>query len=141
MTGRPAIDLGALNYMDEPMMAASDIGFASLNVALAAASLGLGTVFRGSLRNDIDEVRDALGIPETVVPFLVLELGYADPAENAGIKPRPPMDLFLHEDRYRNPDDDPAATTELLENYNDAPASYYCRYGAHPRRSDQPSTG
>ncbi len=137
VTGRPATDLGALNYMDEPMMAATDIGIASQNAALAAASLGLGTVFLGSLRNDIDEVRDALGIPDTVVPFLALELGYADPAENAGIKPRLPMELFLHEDRYRNPDDDPAATTELLENYNDALASYYSRYGAHPRWSDQ----
>jgi nitroreductase len=137
VTGRPATDLGALHYMDEPMMAAADIGIASQNAALAAASLGLGTVFLGSLRNDIDEVRDALGIPETVVPFLALELGYADPAENAGIKPRLPMELFLHEDRYRNPDDDPAATTELLEYYNGALASYYSRYGAHPRWSDQ----
>jgi nitroreductase len=137
VTGRPATALGALHYMDEPMMAAADIGIASQNAALAAASLGLGTVFLGSLRNDIDEVRDALGIPETVVPFLALELGYADPAENAGIKPRLPMELFLHEDRYRNPDDDPAATTELLEYYNGALASYYSRYGAHPRWSDQ----
>ncbi|WP_288630453.1 hypothetical protein [uncultured Corynebacterium sp.] len=28
-------------------------------------------------------------------------------------------------------------TTELLENYNDALATYYSRYGAHPRWSDQ----
>ncbi|WP_367119096.1 nitroreductase family protein [uncultured Corynebacterium sp.] len=137
VTGRPATDLGALRYTDEPMAAAADIGIASQNTAVAAASLGLGTVFLGSLRNDIDEVRDALGIPETVVPFLGLELGHADPAENAGVKPRLPMELFLHEDRYSAPDGDPAATTGRLASYDAALASYYSRYGAHPRWSHQ----
>lgn len=131
VTGRPDTGLGALDYLDEAMMAAADVGIAAQNAAVAAESLGLGTVFLGSLRNDIDEVRAVLGIPETVVPFLGLELGHPDPAENAGVKPRIPMGLFLHGDTFTGPD------AGLLAAYDDTLASYYSRYGQHPRWSAQ----
>lgn len=139
VTGRPDTGLGALDYLDEAMAAAADIGIAAQNAAVAAESLGLGTVFLGSLRNDINEVRDILGVPETVVPFLGLELGHPDPAENAGVKPRLPMDLFLHEGTFTAPDSPGAAQryADLLASYDDALASYYSRYGQHPRWSAQ----
>lgn len=132
-------DLGALDYVDEPMMAAGDVGIAAQTAAVAAASLGLGSVFLGSLRNDIAEVRDILGIPETVVPFLGLEIGVPDPEENAGVKPRLPMELFLHLDRYNSRQDATGQREhgKLLEDYDGALASYFARYGSHPRWSDQ----
>jgi nitroreductase len=136
---RVPTDLGALEYIEEPMMAVLDIGIAAQNAAVAAESLGLGTVFLGSLRNDIDEVRRILGIPEDVVPFVGLEIGHPDPTENAGVKPRLPMDLFLHRDRY-NQRDSAAGTadqTRLLGDYDDALGTYYSRYGSHPRWSHQ----
>lgn len=132
-------DLGALDYLDEPMMAALDIGIAAQNAAVAAESLGLGTVFLGSLRNDIPEVQRILGIPEDVVPFVGLEIGHPDPSENAGVKPRLPMELFLHHDRY-NSRTDAAGTEErarLLDDYDSALGIYFSRYGAHPRWSHQ----
>ncbi|AGP30433.1 nitroreductase family protein [Corynebacterium terpenotabidum] len=134
-TSRPPTDLGALSYLDEPMMAAADIGIAAQNAAVAAESLGLGTVFLGSLRNDIDTVRDILDIPETVVPFLGLVLGYPDPAENAGVKPRLLMDVVLHRDRYTHRTDEEYAAA--LDAYNTELASYYSRYGSHPTWTSQ----
>lgn len=138
-TRRPATDLGALDYLDEPMMAAGDVGIAAQTAAIAAESLGLGTVFLGSLRNNIDEVRDALGIPDSVVPFVGLELGYPDPAENAGVKPRLPMELFLHEGRYnsRSDADGTREHADLLAGYDADVASYFSRYGSHPTWSAQ----
>lgn len=135
----PPTDLGALEYLDEPMMAAMDIGIAAQNAAIAAASLGLGSVYLGSLRNDIDAVRQILDIPDTVIPFVGLELGYPDPEENADVKPRLPMDLFLHEDRYhrRETPEGERERAELLDRYDEALASYFSRYGSHPRWSTQ----
>jgi nitroreductase len=135
----PPTDLGALNYLDEPMMAALDIGIAAQNAVIAAASLGLGTVYLGSLRNDIDAVREILDIPETVVPFVGLELGFPDPAENADVKPRLPMELFLHEGCYHRREgvEGRREHVRLLDSYDDALASYFSRYGEHPSWSSQ----
>ncbi len=137
--GRVPTDLGALDYIDEPMMAVLDIGIAAQNAAVAAESLGLGTVFLGSLRNDIDEVRRILDIPEHVVPFVGLELGHPDPTENAGVKPRLPMELFLHRNRYNRREDAAGAAerSRLLGSYDDVLGTYYSRYGSHPRWSHQ----
>jgi nitroreductase len=141
VAGTPDTDLGALDYLDEAMAAAADIGIAAQNAAVAAESLGLGTVFLGSIRNDLDEVRAILDVPETVVPFLGLELGHPDPEENAGVKPRLPMDLFLHHDSYARTGDDggdrDARRADLLTGYDATLASYYSRYGSHPRWSAQ----
>ncbi|MGO1950164.1 MAG: nitroreductase family protein [Mycobacteriaceae bacterium] len=139
---RPPHDLGALDYLDEPMMAALDIGIAAQNAVVAAESLGLGTVYLGSLRNDIERIQEILGLPETVVPFLGLAVGWGDPEENAGVKPRLPRELFLHHDRYNNRADAAGAAerAELLDGYNEALAGYFSRYGQHPQWSAQTLT-
>lgn len=128
----PPTDLGALDYLDEPVTTVLDIGIASQTAAVAAESLGLGTVFLGSMRNDIPAVQEILGTPEDVVPFLGLALGWGDPAENAGVKPRLPEKLFVHHDRY-----DARAQDELLDDYDDALTTYFSRYGQHPQWSAQ----
>lgn len=139
VSARPPHDLGALDYMDEPMMAALDIGIAAQNAVVAAESLGLGTVYLGSLRNDIERIQEILHLPESVVPFVGLAVGWGDPAENAGVKPRLPAELFVHHDHYndrRNPAG-VAERTRLLEDYNEALASYFARYGQHPQWAAQ----
>ena len=135
VSSRPPHDLGALEYLDEPMLAALDIGIAAQNAVVAAESLGLGTVYLGSLRNDIAQVQEILDIPETVVPFLGLAVGWGDPAENAGVKPRLPRELFVHHDRYNRREDaaGQAERTRLLADYDDALEDYFSRYGSHPQ--------
>ncbi|MGN0097662.1 MAG: nitroreductase family protein [Corynebacterium sp.] len=135
----PPHDLGSLDYLDEPVTSVLDIGIASQTAAVAAESLGLGTVYLGSMRNDIGAVQEILGIPQDVVPFLGLAVGYGDPEENAGVKPRLPMELVVHHDRYNARSDEAGAQerTRLLADYDEALADYFARYGQHPRWSDQ----
>ncbi|WP_291479368.1 nitroreductase family protein [Corynebacterium sp.] len=135
----PPHDLGSLDYLDEPVTSVLDIGIASQTAAVAAESLGLGTVYLGSMRNDIGAVQDILGIPQDVVPFLGLAIGYGDPEENAGVKPRLPMELVVHHDRYnpRTDGDGPKERARLLADYDEALARYFARYGQHPQWSAQ----
>jgi oxygen-insensitive NADPH nitroreductase len=72
------------------------------NVLLAAESLGLGGVFIGALRNDIEAVAEWVDLPEYCVPLVGLCLGYPD--QDPPPKPRLPRDLMFFENRYVAPD-------------------------------------
>lgn len=122
--GGPGADLGALDFLDAALVGATDIGIAGQNAVVAAESLGLGTVFLGSLRSDAARVSEILGLPDGVVPFLGLELGYPDPSEPAGVKPRLPQDLIVHRERY-----DPALPAHGTSDYDQAMSDYYARFG------------
>ncbi|WP_022871761.1 nitroreductase family protein [Nesterenkonia alba] len=111
-------------YLDAVLVAATDIGIAGQNTVVAAESLGLGAVFLGSLRNDVDRVAEILNLPEGVVAFLGLEIGHPDPEEPAGIKPRLPQEAVLHFEEY---DADRAAAA--YAGYDDTLAEYYAGYG------------
>lgn len=119
-------ELGALDYADEAALGFLDAGIASQNAAVAAESLGLGTVYLGSVRNDIEKVQELLGIPADVVPVVGLEVGHPDPSEPAGIKPRLPQELVLHWDRF-----DAEPDQAHFDAYDRAIDNYYSRYGQH----------
>ena len=59
--------------------AEADASIAATHAMLAAADLGLGTVWVG--RFDQDEVKSALNFPDNLVPFALMPIGY--PAEDA----------------------------------------------------------
>lgn len=123
---REGRELGALDYADEAALGFLDAGIASQNAAVAAESLGLGTVFLGSVRNDIEKVQELLDIPAEVVPVVGLEVGHPDPGEPAGIKPRLPQELVLHWDKFN-----PAPEQQHFTAYDQAIDTYYSRYGQH----------
>ena len=77
-------DIGTIEYLDAALVGETDIGIAAQNAVTAAESLGLGTVFLGSLRNDAERVAAIRGLPEGVVPFFGLEIGHPDPSAPAG---------------------------------------------------------
>lgn len=126
-----ARELGALEYVDEAGLGFLDSGIMSQNAALAAESMGLGTVYLGSMRNDMERVQELLNIPDTVVPVVGLAIGHADSTEQAGIKPRLPQELVLHWDVYGEP------RQELIDAYDTALDTYYSRYGQHQLWSQQ----
>lgn len=128
---RDGKELGALEYFDEAGLGFLDAGIMSQNAAIAAESMGLGTVYLGSMRNDMERVQELLGLPEHVVPVVGLAIGYADPTERAGIKPRLPQELVLHWDGYGEP------SLELIDSYDTALDTYYSRYGQHQLWSHQ----
>ncbi len=120
---KPQIEYTGAEYLDEILVGACDIGVNAQNAVVAARSLGLGTCYLGSLRNNVERVGEILGAPEHVVPFLGLLVGYPDPEEPAGIKPRIPQSAYLHWDSY-----DAAAATDVGD-YDQILADYFAQYG------------
>lgn len=77
-----------------------DVGIASQNALVAAESMGLGGVYAGSLRNNVPNVVETLGLPQHVFPVVGLALGHPDPAEGTSVKPRLPQSVVVHSDGY-----------------------------------------
>ncbi|QDH21673.1 oxygen-insensitive NADPH nitroreductase [Saccharibacillus brassicae] len=82
------------------IVATVDVALASQNAAVAAESLGLGIVYIGGIRNDIESVSDLLGLPDYVYPVFGMCVGYPDPQHGAGLRPRLPQEAVLHMNGY-----------------------------------------
>lgn len=105
------------DWIEVLMVGAVDVGLFAQNVLLSAESLGLGGVYIGGVRNDINRVSEILNTPEHVIPLVGMCLGHPDhePAQ----RPRLPLAAVLSENEYRPAD--PA----VLETYNQTVADYY----------------
>ena len=119
-------------WTEHGLTAVIDTALMAQNVLLAAESLGLGGVFIGGIRNDPQILVEALQLPGLVAPLFGRCLGW--PAESPEIKPRLPLELVLHQDRYQDPD--PAA----IADYDRVMADYYRARGNDARRSDWSAT-
>ncbi len=86
------------------------------NICTAADSLGLGSVYIGTIIEAFAELRDLLRLPQGVFPVVLLCLGY--PAS----MPRPARKLgpqvVVHDETYREMDDDELLTA-FDEKYHD----------------------
>lgn len=98
----------ALDYMESLIVGFVDAAIAAQNAVIAAESLGLGTVYIGGLRNNLDRIHEGLQLPPFVAPAFGLCVGYADPERPARVKPRLPIEAVLHRDAYRLPEQDAA---------------------------------
>lgn len=93
-------EAGALQGYTEHFIAATvDAALMAQNLLLAAESEGLGGVFIGGIRNAPDMVADCLDLPELVYPAFGLCLGWPD--QDPETKPRMPVKMVLHQDRYQ----------------------------------------
>ena len=90
----------ATGYIESFLTAVLDAGLAAQNAAVAAESLGLGTVFIGALRNQPEAVAELIGLPERSFVVFGLVVGRPDPDRLAAIKPRPAQEIVLHRNRY-----------------------------------------
>lgn len=68
------------------------------NVVTAAESMGLGTVYFGSILNDAEKIYELLKLPELTFPVIGLGLGY--PNQDPQLKPRMEMRLRVFENTY-----------------------------------------
>jgi len=102
-----------LDYLDSMIVAAVDCGLAAQNAALAAESLGLGTVYIGALRNSTIEVAEAVGLPARTTILFGLVVGWPDPDRPTAVKPRLPQETVLHREHY-----DAAADPAAIEDYD-----------------------
>ncbi|MGB5963262.1 MAG: NADPH-dependent oxidoreductase [Coleofasciculaceae cyanobacterium] len=106
-----------LDYLEMFLTATVDAALAAQNAAVAAESLGLGTVYIGAMRNKPEEVAATLGLPPHVFAVFGMCVGYADQA--ASIKPRLPQQAVLHRETYQ------LNQEESIANYNEVMKAFY----------------
>ena len=98
----------------------TDATIAAQNMVVAAESLGMGTVFLGSLHNDAQQIIDLLGLPEYTFPAVGLAVGW--PNQEPQLKPRLPKEVMYMENHYQaleNPLKDIEAYDEEITGYYD----------------------
>ncbi len=86
----------ALNHF---LIAYADLMAAAQNVVILAESLGLGSVYIGSIQHEIDETRKYFQIPEYVLPLMVLCLGY--PKSIPQHIPKLKRETITHHEKYQ----------------------------------------
>lgn len=118
--GEPSV---AHEYLESTLVGAIDAALVAQNAAIAASALGLGTCFLGSLRNEPDVMVEEFSLPTGTVILFGLALGWPDPSERAGIKPRLPQRAVWHREHYRD------STPDAVETYERTLAAYYADYG------------
>ncbi|MCY1692196.1 NADPH-dependent oxidoreductase [Exiguobacterium sp. SL14] len=101
------------------VVGAVDAGLGAQNLVVAAESLGYGTVYIGSLRNDARRVSELLHL--RTMSYHCLESPLVFGSTTLSKKPRLPMDAVFHRNTYT--DDD--TMRELLTQYEESTSSYY----------------
>ncbi|MCQ4966470.1 oxygen-insensitive NADPH nitroreductase [Atlantibacter hermannii] len=115
-----------LGLAEQLLLGVVDTAMMAQNAMVAAESLGLGGVYIGGIRNNIEAVSERLEIPQQVLPLFGLCLGW--PADNPDVKPRLPTSVMVHENRYQPLDRDALAA------YDDELAHYYLTRDSNTRR-------
>ena len=113
---RPAKLQGTADYF---IAGLTDATIAAQNMVVAAESLGMGTVFLGSLHNDAQQIIDLLELPEYTFPAVGLAVGW--PNQEPQLKPRLPKEIMYMENHYQvleNPLKD-------IESYDEEITGYY----------------
>lgn len=95
------VPLGVSSDMTVPQMWQQDMGAATENILLMAASLGLGTCWIGiaPVEERMDAVRRAVGCPQDRLPFCLIAVGY--PKQPLAERPSRMMPDRVHRNRYR----------------------------------------
>jgi FMN reductase (NADPH) len=112
--------LPSIESTEKFMVSLIDAALAAQNAAIAAESMGLGICYIGGIRNNLEEVKKLLNIPERVIPLFGLAVGY--PTNITGQKPRLPFEHIYHEDGYQP---DQAAYLQQLKEYDQLISDYY----------------
>ena len=95
-----AIEPEGIHYLELLLVGVIDAALAAQNAVVALESLGLGAVYIGAIRNNIEAVAAELALPPLVMPVFGLCVGRPDPAVATGIKPRLPPQVVLHRETY-----------------------------------------
>lgn len=97
----------------------TDASLAAQNLAGAAELGGFGTVFLGSILNDVPKIIELLKLPKLTFPVVGLGLGVAD--QKPQLKPRMPREANVFDDAYTVFDD----YMDLLADYDEEMQEYY----------------
>lgn len=86
------------NHFDLVFNAATDAAIALATAVNAAEAMGLGTCPISVIRDHAPRIGEWLGLPERVIPFAGLCLGW--PADEGRMSPRLPLTMTVHRDRF-----------------------------------------
>ncbi|PNZ59277.1 oxygen-insensitive NADPH nitroreductase [Staphylococcus casei] len=111
----PDVDIAYAEFLQ---IGAVDVGLMAQNAMVAAESLGLGGVYIGGVRLNIEKISDLLQLPEYVIPLVGLSMGYPD-EEKAPLKPRLPQSIVMHHNQYEPFD------VAHIESYDEEMKQYY----------------
>jgi len=115
------------NDMDRFFQGFTDACITAQNMVNAAESLGLGTVYLGSILNDAEKICELLKLPELTFPVVGLGIGY--PNQNPQLKPRMDMRLRVFENHYTIFDN----YLEEIKDYDEEMHNYYDLRNANRR--------
>ncbi|MCI3945730.1 Nitroreductase [Pseudomonas syringae] len=118
------VELEAIPYLESLLLGTIDAALAAQNAVVALESLGLGSVYIGAIRNDIEGVAKELGLPPQVYPVCGLCVGYPSTERPAQVKPRLPQSAVLHHEIYSA-----AADVEAVAEYDERLGAFYQREG------------
>ena len=105
--------------MDRFFAAFTDACITAQNVVTAAESMGLGTVYFGSILNDSEKICELLKLPELTFPVVGLGIGYPD--QKPQLKPRMEMRLRIFENAYASFEN----YLEEIKEYDEEMRTYY----------------
>lgn len=113
---------------EQLLLGAVDTAILAQNAVIAAESLGLGAVYIGGIRNNIEAVGELLKVPKHVLPLFGLCLGWPD--EQPDLKPRMPVEMLVHENQYQ------PLNHDRLAEYDATLADYYLQRATHNRQDN-----
>lgn len=113
--------------LSSSLIAYADVMCAAQSVVVLAESEGLGSVYVGTIQSSIGRAREFFGMPEHVLPVMVLSIGY--PRSVPSTIPKLGRDVVVHRERYRVPSDDEisAAFESKYGNIDDSVDAYLKR--------------
>lgn len=114
-------------YTESFMVALIDASLAAQNATVAAESIGLGTVYIGSMRNYPETVAAEVGLPPNCMVAFGLCVGRPDPAHPSSVKPRLPQSMILHHEHY-----DASHDTKGLADYEATFIAFQKKEGLRP---------
>lgn len=118
------VELEALPYLESLLLGTIDAALAAQNAVVALESLGLGSVYIGAIRNDIEGVAKELELPPQVYPVFGLCVGYPSTDDPAKVKPRLPQAAVLHHETYSAGEEE-----GVLAEYDERLGAFYKREG------------
>ncbi len=107
-------------YTESFIIATVDAALVAQNAMIGAESMGLGGVYIGGIRNNIEEICKILSIPKNVYPVFGMCLGYPD--HDPEVKPRLPLEVIFKEDQYTVEGDE-----EKIKKYDELIKEYYIK--------------
>ncbi|MDD9150886.1 MULTISPECIES: NADPH-dependent oxidoreductase [unclassified Sporolactobacillus] len=114
--GKSTEVLGSFDYF---LRAIGDAFISAQNIVVAAESMGLGSVYLGSILNDAQAVIDLLHLPKFTFPVVGIAVGY--PNQSPELKPRLPENEIYHKNEYHSS----VQLVRELENYDHIVSQYY----------------